>query len=308
MLINKYTWEEIAERFSENIETGKEDFKTWFKKKETFGVKFDKNFYRLLYRIHKKINFENSDFFIVFCGKEGTGKSTFSINASCILDENMILDRICFKPMQFIEAISISDKGNAIVIDEGNLIMFSRESMSNGNKDMVKILALMRQRNLAVSICVPNFWTLDTYTRDHRVNCVVNIEERGKYTAYIGKAIPLISKYGRDTKSFDSVKVPHGTFWRGYFNDGIVEHNDINEASYKEHKQDTFNEFINELKASYQEKEQEKLFITANEASRIMGVDPRTIKSWIKKGTITGRKIGGRMYLEKAQILNLTMT
>lgn len=227
------------------------------------------------------------------------------MNFLALVDPELNLKKICFKPLQFIEAVELGKK-SAIHLDEGNLILFSREAMSGGNKDMVKVLALMRQRNLCVGICVPNFWTLDTYMREHRVNCVIDITDRGHYTGYIDKAIQLLSKWGRDTKSCGSVVCPYGTFWKGSFNDGIPVMNDITGESYLKHKTSTFDTFITELKESYQEKNGESKYIRANEAGKILGVHEQTIRRYIDSGQLPAKKMGNKWMIEKEGINKLT--
>ena len=302
MLVNHMTWEEICDHIIKLSNYDAKGFKAWLMTKEYLGVKFDPMMYSLAFRIYKKIHEQDSDFFITVTGREGKGKTTFLMNFLALIDPELNLKKICFKPLQFIEAVEIGKK-SCIHLDEGNLILFSREAMSGGNKDMVKILALMRQRNLCVGICVPNFWTLDTYMREHRVNCVIDITARGHYTGYIDKAIQLLSKYGKETKSCSSVVCPYGTFWKGTFNDGIPNINDINKESYMKHKTDTFDSFIADLKVAYQEKTDSKS-IRASEAQKILAMSASGITKWIKEGKLPAKKVGRlwmipRDYVEK---------
>ena len=78
------------------------------------------------------------------------------------------------------------------VLDEGNLFLFSRESMSDSNRNMVKLFALMRQRNACIILNVPNFFTVDSYVRDHRVGTLNYLHARGKYQCFVRKAIKII--------------------------------------------------------------------------------------------------------------------
>ncbi len=47
---------------------------------------------------------------------------------------------------------------------------------------------------------------------------------------------------------------------------------------------------------------EEKEWITLREAKKIISITPDTLKNWIKKGKITGRKLGKRYFVLASEL------
>jgi hypothetical protein len=99
-------------------------------------------------------------------------------------------------------------------------------------------------KNLNIVICIPNFFLLSTYIRDHRVKTLIAITERGKYHGYVRDAITKISKEGYAKKQVIGVRVPDGTTWRGYFNNQFPVINDLNRDEYENWKEQNINNMM----------------------------------------------------------------
>jgi hypothetical protein len=290
-------------------EYGKEDkkFYKWLLTRDYMGRKqMTGLLWRRAYSIWDNINNKDRDHFAVISGEEGSGKSTLSMPLASAIDPTWNLDRLCYKPDQFIELIEYSKKGDAIVLDEGNLFLFSREAMSGGNKIMVKLFALMRQRNLCVIINVPNFWTVDSYVRDHRTRSLFYIPKRGQTTCFVGKAIPIISYVGKKTKSVTGVKVPQSTYFRGCFSKKLPKV--VSEDEYRKHKAEHFQDFLKDIKEGIkvEERKPEAKLIRLTEAVKIVkGVGRDTIRNQVIQGEIRGKKLAGIWYVDKEDLLDI---
>lgn len=154
---------------------------------------------------------------------------------------------------QYIEAIKLGMPGQCIILDEGNLFLLSRDAMSSQNKDALRLFALMRQKRLITIICVPNFFTLDTYVREHRVDTLFHIFRQSKTMArYIcvtrPDALRQISKDGRVNKQVMGHDLPDGSYFLGRAMPRFPKLNDIDETFYKVKKADHFNQFLDDLK------------------------------------------------------------
>jgi energy-coupling factor transporter ATP-binding protein EcfA2 len=213
------TWEENVDKILRDCRSSKSnDFRNWLTKKKGMGAPFfDSYFHKRLHNIHNAVNYHDSDHFIVLAGKEGCGKSTFAIQIASLLDPTFNINRVCFKMTDYIDRLRNSKPGQAFILDEGNMFLFNREAYSDDNRFMVKLFALMRQKNLITIICVPNFFTLDSYVRLHRVDTLIYISKRGKYIGYVKGAIKIVSKEGQRTNRMGGFKLRDGTYWPGYF-------------------------------------------------------------------------------------------
>lgn len=303
-LTETHSWDEIVQKIMDDNDNHKPSFKKWLISKKTLGgFFFNSSLYMKGYNIQYSINNDDRDHFVVCAGGEGVGKSTLAIQLACTLSPNFKLENICFNRLQLINGIINSEKGDVFVLDEGNLFLFSRDAMSGGNKFMLKLFALMRQKNLCLIICVPNFFTLDTYVRDHRVDTLIYINKKGTFTSYHKRCIPIISRVGFKNKSIASVRVPHGTFFNGYYNKFFPTLNDITVESYKKHKSDEFDIFLKEMKRDIEDMEGKSNFMSLSDANKIINLDRRTFISLIEKKQIEGKKIAGKWFVNRESLM-----
>lgn len=306
-LLDNMTWDEWTEKTM--FECGKakdNNFKLWLKSKESLGTNlFSGLLYGMAYNIQFQVNTQDRDHFCVISGLEGLGKSTLAIQLACVLDPTFILERICFTPLQFVSGLENAKKGQVFILDEGNLFLFSRESLSSDNRFMVKMFALMRQLNIIVLICVPNFYTLDSYVRDHRVNSWIYIYNRAKFTVFTGLAIKKLSRDGARYKSITGITFPTGHYYSGDFNKGFPILNDVNSETYKEYKGSHFREFLVDMKNTLKEKEGIREYITMTEAETMTPFKREAIVKRIKDGTLEGKQVGKLWLVSRTSIKKL---
>jgi len=293
------SWDEIIERINYNCHDTSPLFVKWLKSRKYMrGYFFNGLTWKRMFNIWKVIHKQDRDHFTVVSGMEGGGKSTVAIQMACAVDPTFCIERICFTPEEFIDGLAKSKKGQAFVLDEGNLFLFSRESAKTGNRNMVKLFALMRQKNVCVFICVPNFFTLDSYVRNHRVQTIVHVYKRGKIICYVSEsAIRKISKEGYATKQVVNIQLPAGSSFKGWFLKPLPSVNNVNDETYREYKGKHFSDFIQELKDNFKTEEIQsavKEYLTPSEASMLTGLTIQTLRNHAKLGKVKARKIGDK--------------
>ncbi len=86
--------------------------------------------------------------------------------------------------------------------------------MTKTNTTLVQALMISRAKNYIIVLCIPNFFMLDKYIRDHRVNCLIHITKRGKYWFYDRNKAEQLSKKGYKFMNHTAEKY----LFRGDFN------------------------------------------------------------------------------------------
>lgn len=302
-LTDSMSWEEIVEKIMQESKSTNPSFKKWLlSKKNTGGFFFNSLLYSRLFNIQKAVTEKNADHFIVICGKEGTGKSTLAIQIAAMLDPDFKVGKICFKMSDYIQQLNYCKKGDAYILDEGNMFLFSRESYSDDNRFMIKLFSILRQKNLYTIICVPNLFTLDSYVRDHRVDTLIYVHSRSKYVCYVKKAIRVISKEGSRSKSVGGHKVPGGTFFPGYFNKFFPKINNITEETYQAYKGKHFDGFLQELSKIVKLRDSKSPFMSLKEAQKIIPLNRETFIKLIKAKKLRGKMIAGKYFVERGHL------
>lgn len=300
------SWEEIVERISEKLKLNRESqkdniFLKWLNSKKDVGFLFDSVMIKRTWEISKRLK-RDYDHFLVISGYEGEGKSTLGIQLGSYIDPEFSQDKICYTATQFLNALVKVPKGSCILIDEGGQNLFSREAMTLTNRMLIKSFMVMRQRNLCVIICIPNFHLLDSYIRLHRVNTLIHLRRRGFYRAITGNfAIKKVTMDGAKYKEILSVKIPPGMFWDGYFRKEFP--NTISREEYNENKAKNMMKMIEKLSDEHDFFEIK--MIPATKAAKELGCGDSALKELIQNGKLDGKKIGARWYLTKAGYKNL---
>lgn len=250
------SWKEIVEHTANQVKRpDDEDFKSWMMTKEDLNngnrLTGPKNYY-VCFKIAQKINKRNNDNVSIVVGTEGTGKSTAGIQLASLISPSFCMEHICFEPDEFYSALENCKKGDSIVLDEGALFLFSRNTMTQVNRDVAQLFQLIRQKNLNIIICIPKFKNLDNNIRLNRVDQLFYVKKRGKLRCYISKGVDIINDvYPRVKSDVLSVKVPSGYWYDEDFYKPIPNINDISLESYESKKLDNFNKVLSRLKQKY---------------------------------------------------------
>jgi len=301
---NKQTWEEIVQHVLTKTQRFKDiEFKEWLESKEHLKYCLDPITYKYIHNIKKELDDDN-DHVTVIVGREGSGKSRLALNYAAVTSPTFSMLHVCYKPDQLYKAIKASKKGDTILIDEGGLFLFSRDAMGSDTKSIVKLFTIVRQKNIHFIIAIPNFWILDSVIRDHRVKTLINVFERGSFEGFRGQAIKIISKTGAKFKTIDreaTKRIYSSQRWKGHWIKDIPNINDITEEKYLKFKAEVMDEFIEELEAKEEERQQpeQSEYVKVSQVTKRMGCHRNAVMARIKDGTIKGKKMGGRFFIER---------
>lgn len=116
------------------------------------------------------------DWVHVNTGTERGGKSTLGMRMCYLIDETFCLDRIIYNSNDFKRVIpSITEKNRAVMIDEGALAVFSRDSIKSENKDLIQAMTVLGHRNAFICINITSMRLLDVYLRLERLRSLAKI-------------------------------------------------------------------------------------------------------------------------------------
>lgn len=296
-----FTWQEIIEKILEkNNEVKNKEFRKWLEEKEFIGYHVDYFLWRQAFGIMKKITEEDNDHFTVVSGIEGSGKTVLALLLCATVSPTFSMQHICFSVEDFLRIIKKAKKGDSILLDEGAIFLFSREIMTKTNRRVVKSLNLMRQLNLHIVCCIPNFYNLDPYVRKHRIDTLLQIRDpKRTYRGITKDGIRIINEVESTVKKVMSVKMPYGSFWDGYWTKCYPNINDITEEAYRKKKRAHLDAFLNDISKEMAIEEQVVVsMVKISEFMRVVPMERDAIVSNIAKGTIPGLKIGGNWYVD----------
>jgi hypothetical protein len=276
-------------------------FKEWFMKREEVGFCFDYKLIHRAYQISRELQ-KGLDHFAVLTGREGTGKSTLSMQFASWVNPNFTLKNVIYNTDDFLTILEEKAKKNvekiemiekqSLVMDEGTELL-SRETQSLTNKVLIKTFFIQRALGFFVIINVPNFHLLDPVIRYHRTRTLIEVTKKGKYNAWKGKAIKLIAKLGQKDKKVSGISYSRKRFWSGDFNKNLPKK--IEEKKYLIIKNDAILKTISGLKDSVIQKRMLKVSKIAKE----FGFDKRVIYNQIKEGKLEGKQIGKCWFITK---------
>jgi len=305
-MTEKFSWEEICDKIL--VDVGRENdnkFKEWLLSKEQKRF-FDSRTYLVCYEIYKKITCEQPrrDHFLVVTSKEGSGKSTLAAQIASLVDPSFNANRVFFEPGKWFDFLSKAEPGQACQLDEGNLFLFSREALTGNNKRILKIMALMRQKQTLTIICVPNFWTMDTYVRKHRVDCTYYISKPGKFIYLNEFGTKYMGDKGSAKQSLSGLHFKPDVH---YFGSNIADFPAcISPEDYSSKKLDNFQSLIDDAKkdltANLVEKKVAEPFYGLIEASKILNLNRGTVSKMLRSGEIKARKYGVRWRIPESEL------
>lgn len=120
------------------------------------------------------------DNMIIVEGKEGSGKSVWSLNLCYMYDPDFDLERFyAYNLKELIEKVDAmdgEDTGCVFWLDETINIANKRSWQSENNKSFVDLLVTMRSRGWCLIMCIPRKDDLDFYIREHRFRYVVTTQ------------------------------------------------------------------------------------------------------------------------------------
>ena len=197
------------------------EFNVWeeAKEKEPYDLFVDGWLLRKLMNIEKLQN-KNWDCPFLICGGEGSGKSTLGfVCAQYLTKMNITLDNIANGSDDALDKLQRLPDRSTIIIDEAELLFSSRETMTREQRQLTKILMIIRQKRMVLILITPSFFDLSKYIAVDRSKFLLRVYansqlERGKW-AYWGTRRKQ-RLYYEGKKTFGSYAKPrpemHGVF------------------------------------------------------------------------------------------------
>ncbi len=163
---------------------------------------------------YKKVTEGDQDRIYVITGREGLGKSTLAMQLAYSLDQNLALDNIVFTANQLEKRITECKQFTAIIFDESFSGLSSKGAISKENKRLVRLLMMMRQRNLFLFIVLPSFFLLEKYVGIFRSTALFNVLVSRKnfklryYKVYNYKQKRELYIKGKNLMDYSKPKIP----------------------------------------------------------------------------------------------------
>jgi hypothetical protein len=184
----------------------------------------------------KEIIKQDWDIVFLYDGYEGCGKSVKAMQDCFYFDQTFNMDRICFDPRQFTQAIRKAEPYQAVLYDEAFTGLNARAAMSLINRTLIKMLAEIRQKKLFVAIVMPTFFDLDRYVAIWRSRALIHVYmgknfQRGYFMFFNMERKKQLYVLG---KKYYSYYKPDSNF-KGRFTNTYV----IDEKEYRKRKKDS---------------------------------------------------------------------
>jgi len=225
--------------------------------------------YKSIQTIKQNVHKKDKDRVTVVDGAEGGGKSVFAMQYGKLLDPTLCLDRICFNPKEFHDAVVKAKKGQCVIYDEAFTGLSSRSSLAEVNRSLVSLMMEMRQKNLFVIIVMPTIFLLDKYAALWRAKELFHIYtkdgKRGRWVYFNHKKKKLLYMTGRKYYEYNFPKSKR----RGKFKDTYV----IDELEYRAKKSDSLKNKSKITKSENFKKQRDVLFNLLNRKYGIPQLD-----------------------------------
>tara|TARA_R100001086_G_scaffold218332_1_gene135015 strand:+ start:2130 stop:3005 length:876 start_codon:yes stop_codon:yes gene_type:complete len=244
---------------------------------------------------------KNWDVVIVVDGIEGSGKSTLAIQIGWLMSygklsiENMIIG-LEDAPIKLEKGKS----GDIFIMDEGSLSFSSKEVMKREQVELIKIFNVIRQKNLILIIVAPSFFDLNRYIAVHRSRCLIHVYtdkelNRGRFAYFNQKRKNIL--YSEGKKNYNSYAKPEANMFGTYTN-----WNPLGDEYIKTKEKSLFEAFNTTKKKVLTEKdiimklakrfEKQLPEITKKDLALGLGIDPKTLRGYIKTKDSVGNMVG----------------
>lgn len=163
------------------------------KQGEPLEFYIDQNLDDALSVASKRVRGSNWDYVSIVAGIPGSGKSVLARTIAKRCDPNFNEDNIAFRVEGgvggFIEITNRVPNNSAVILDESFESLNSRVSMSPDFLRIINHLQIIRQKNLFIILCLPNFFDLSKSVAVFRASHLFvvyadNDGTRGKFLAF----------------------------------------------------------------------------------------------------------------------------
>lgn len=160
------------------------------------------------------------DYVALVAGLPGSGKSNFAITMAKYLCPWFDESYIAFDDQDFIDITTKCQKNSAVILDESFASLNSRITMSKEFLRIINHLQIIRQKNLFIILCLPNFFDLSKgvaiYRSHHLFLCYgKEYGDRGKFCAWGREEKKNLYINGQKFMNYFAEKANfHGKFFR----------------------------------------------------------------------------------------------
>lgn len=164
----------------------------------------------------KEIMRKKWDAVILIDGIEGSGKSTLSFAVGWYISNgNMTINNICEGTEDAIMKLQKLPDNSTLIIDEGSIMFSSKDTMRKEQRRLIKILQVIRQKNMCLIIVAPSFFDLNRYISIDRSRFLLHVYTdkelaRGRFCYFGQKKKNLLYLIGK--KHFNSYAKPRSDF------------------------------------------------------------------------------------------------
>lgn len=247
----------------------------------------------------KRIIKKGWDCVILVDGIEGVGKSTLGQSIGWYINHKKLETKNISENSQ--DAITKLEKlpnKSVLIIDEGSLLFSSKDAMTKEQKNIIKILQVIRQKNMCLIIVAPSFFDLNKYIAVERsrflLHCYTDKElNRGRFSYFGEKKKRRLYQMGK--KNFNSYAKPKADFL-GRFGDYDFfgqEYKDMKVKNlmetFKQKKQEPHLDKVVKIVGYIKERYPD---LTSEKIGEVLGVSRRTIHTYLAQYRGEKREIG----------------
>lgn len=135
----------------------------------------------------KFMQLRNWDCCFIICGAEGSGKSTLSfICGQYLTGMSLTLRNLANGSDDALEKLKNLPDGSVLILDEAELLFSSRDTMTKEQRQLTKILMIIRQKRMILILVTPDFFGLSRYISVDRTRFLIRTYtdqklNRGRY-------------------------------------------------------------------------------------------------------------------------------
>lgn len=154
---------------------------------------------------------KNWDCVFIIDGDERIGKSTLGLTCAYYLDPNITISNISNGAEECKEKIRDLPDKSILIVDEGSLVFLGKDAMRREQRELMKILNVVGQKNMIFIILCPCFFDLNKQIAVRRSRFLIHVYtdiklNRGRW-AYWGTKTKR-KLYGIGKKNYDSYSYP----------------------------------------------------------------------------------------------------
>lgn len=163
----------------------------------------------------------NLDTYIAVSGREGWGKSSLALTAALHLEPDLDPDTVILDQEDYYEVYDPGARDGVYIFDEAARLFFNRNWNRRHQKALIQEVIENRQNRNVMFLVLPQFKSLDKYTREGRVDLWFACTGQGRamirqlqYNAYEEEAYYPIIVHDH---TWDALEATHPEFARAYY-------------------------------------------------------------------------------------------